>query len=205
MSINDNLINIWNNIYGNKGDESIKIIKDSIKDLRNCEDNVLQHPFCHESAHQCLTKIKDKNAQYLKQHKIRIEIFKIIWESAIKRNILNDINYKDKYGCTAIQRLVSDFPRKLIDESDKFSFYTIDYDVIDQDLASWIKENIEKKYKLHLNPIKKKFNRSLPIENDELYPIDYYGLVTKDGKIIRENNGLKPIKNAWIEDSQLLV
>ena len=145
---------IYYNIYGNNMENSLKIVRDGIKLLKYNEDNILSHPFCHESAHQCLTNIKylSRNEKYLQQHKIRVEIFKIIWNNAIQKNILNDKNYRDKYGFTAIQRLLSDFPKKLVDETDNFKRYSINYDVIDQDLASWIKDNIEIKYKLDLKP-----------------------------------------------------
>tara|TARA_B100001758_G_C18400326_1_gene608596 strand:+ start:303 stop:884 length:582 start_codon:yes stop_codon:yes gene_type:complete len=177
------LKNIWSNIYGNNGKDSIEIIQNNIPLLKNCEDNILQHPFCHETAHQCLTRITDKNEKYLEQHKFRIEIFKIIWENAIQKNILNDLNYKDKYGYTAIQRLLVDFPRKLHDESCEFKSYHIDYDNIDPDLAYWIQGNIGEKYKLHLNPIKKNRNcrYSFSDEDEVLYPMDYYGNVTNNG------------------------
>lgn len=177
---------ISKNIYGKNGKDSISIINENIKLLKKCEDNKLEHPFCHEIAHQCLIRIGDKKKSFINDLKTRIEIFKIIWKNALELNILNDINYRDKYNLTAIQRLLGDFPRKLVEESDKFRIYSIDYESIDPNLSVWIKENISNIYKLDLKPIKKKKFSSFPIENEEIYPIQYYGSYTNNGVIIKE-------------------
>ena len=156
MVVKQDILDINNNIYGNKMQESVNIIKEKINLFKECEDNILDHPFCHESAHQSLTNIKLYTEEYKKKHEFRVEIFKIIWESALKRNIINDLNYQDKYRFTALQRLISDMPKKKEFETDTYILYSLDYDAIHPELAKWIKNNLTNKYKMDLNPIKKK-------------------------------------------------
>ena len=103
--MNENeLTNAWNNIYG-KNENSPEIIQKILMKMEKYEDTIFAHPFCHESAHQALTNIKimNKEIEFIKSHDRRVKIFMIIWENALKLNILNDNNYR-KYGFAAIQR-----------------------------------------------------------------------------------------------------
>lgn len=168
---------IGKNIYGNS-DNSVQIVNKYISQVDIYDDNILQHPLCHESAHQALTNVTNKTREYLIKHRNRVEIFKIIWDDALKKNILNDLNYTDKYGYTALQRLLIELPKKVYEETDKLKKYCIDFDKIDQSLAFWIKANIVSKYKIDI-PDKKKRLRFNPFDEDEqVFSCEYYGLVT---------------------------
>ena len=192
--MNDKIKIIYNNLYANNLEKSLSIIKENIVYFKKCEDNILEHPFCHEIAHQALVNItRNYNDDFMEKHKIRVAIFKIIWDSSLKRNILNDIKYKDKYGLTAIQRLLITIPRKKIDESNIHILYSIDYDKIDTELAEWIKTNLENRYRMNFNPIDKR-NFGLPRENEEIYGIEYYGQVTIEGE--------KKI-SPWLQDKEI--
>tara|TARA_X000000950_G_C13732012_1_gene584714 strand:- start:375 stop:920 length:546 start_codon:yes stop_codon:yes gene_type:complete len=175
------LIDAWNNIYG-KNENSVDIIQKILMKLEKYEDTIFAHPFCHESAHQALTNIKimNKESEYIKSHDRRVKIFMMIWENALKLNILNDNNYRDKYGFTAIQRLMADIPRKLISKDKQYYFYEINYDVIDPEINKWIKNNLISKYKLDFK--KKNINFRMSRENEEIYSADYYGEFTTNDK-----------------------
>ena len=180
--MNENeLTNAWNNIYG-KNENSPEIIQKILMKMEKYEDTIFAHPFCHESAHQALTNIKimNKEIEFIKSHDRRVKIFMIIWENALKLNILNDNNYRDKYGFTAIQRLMADIPRKLISKDKQYYIYEINYDVIDPKISKWIKNNLTSKYKLDFK--KKNINFRISRENEEIYSADYYGELTSNDK-----------------------
>jgi hypothetical protein len=114
--------NIWKYIW----EGNINKIRPLLDKYTALSDKFFPHPIMHENAHQSgKNPHKDDITDEMKQRFIKQnELFKYIWTHPKMIDLRNNLDYTDKNGYTAMQRL------------------RIEYQYYCDDMKSFVKENI---------------------------------------------------------------
>lgn len=94
---------IWNALY----DGDLNTIKMYIENYDEKNDMTLQHPILHQIAYHAGHDPDNKNFSSELQERFykQNETFKFIWSHPKFQHLINNKNYVDKYGNTAVERL----------------------------------------------------------------------------------------------------
>lgn len=114
--------NIWNYIW----EGNLSKISPLLDKYTPYADKSFAHPIMHENAHQCGNNPnKDGISEEMKQRFLKQnELFKYIWTHPKMVDLRNNLDYTDKYGYTAMQRL------------------RVEYQYYCEEMKSFVKENI---------------------------------------------------------------
>ena len=126
MADSNNSTAIAQNIFSNIWEGNMEKIKPLLELYIPLSDKAFAHPIMHENAHQCGNDPNKKGIseemkeRFTKQN----DLFKYLWTHPKMISLRNSLDYKDKYGYTAMQRL------------------RIEYQYYCDEMKSFIKEHI---------------------------------------------------------------